>query len=102
MQYYTSELDDESKELCTIATPFGLYRYRHLPMGISTSLDIAQEIMERVLALIEDIEIYIDDIACFSDAWCDHMDLLKVVLECLEANGFLRQPTQMQMGCPGD
>ena len=92
MQYYTFELDDKSKELCTIATPFGLYRYCHLPMGISTSPDITQEIMEHVLALIEDIEIYIDDIACFSNAWCDHMNLLKVVLERLEANGFCVNP----------
>ena len=92
MQYYTFELDDESKELCTIATPFSLYCYCHLPMGISTSPDIGQEIMEHVLALIEDIKIYINDIACFSNAWHDHMNLLKVILERLEANGFCINP----------
>jgi hypothetical protein len=67
MQYYCLELDDASKELCTIATPFGLYHYRHLPTGVNQSPDIAQEIMEHVLSsIMEEIECYIDDIAAFS------------------------------------
>ena len=97
MCYYTYALDEESKDLCTIATPFGLYRYCRLPMGVSQGPDIAQQLMEDLLRdLIKDLEVYIDDIACFSNSWEEHMELLGKVLRRLEDAGFTINPLKCE------
>ncbi|KAG7369924.1 reverse transcriptase RNA-dependent DNA polymerase [Nitzschia inconspicua] len=99
MQYYTFVLDDKSKKLTTIATPFDTYRYLRLPMGISQSPDIAQEIMDKVLHdLFEEVEVYIDDIGCFSTSWDKHILLLDIVLSWLEDAGFTINPLKCEWG----
>ncbi|GFH49195.1 hypothetical protein CTEN210_05671 [Chaetoceros tenuissimus] len=94
-QYYTFELDKASSMLCTIATPFGLYRYLRLPMGILESPDIAQEIMERLLANC-DCEVYIDDIGIFSRTWKEHIAKLNKILHILQDANFTINPLKCE------
>ncbi len=84
MQYYIFEFDEESNDLCTIATPFGKFKYNRLPMELKCSPDFAQEVIENIFREIEDAEIYIDDIGAFSNLlWEEHMALLCKILTLL-------------------
>ena len=96
MQYYTFVLDEPSRNLCTFATPFGLYRYCRLPMGISESPDIATEMMHSILDDIDSIVFYMDDIGVFTTTWTDHVSLLSTVLGCLENVGLTINPLKCE------
>ena len=60
--------------------------------------DIAQEVMERVLGHLEDLEMYIDDLAAFLDSWDAHLVLLEKVLTILQDKGFAVNPLKCEWG----
>ena len=98
MQFYTFELDEESKKLCTIVTPFGPYCYNRVPMVLKISPGYVQARMEETLHGIEEIEVYIDDIGIFTTDWEKHIEVLGKVLKRLEDNGFTINPLKCEWG----
>ena len=92
MFFYCFELNEESKELCTINTPHGLYRYRLLPMGVNVSPDYAQSCIKEILKDL-DVEAYIDDCGMWSDgSFEEHLELVDEILGQLVANGMKCNP----------
>ena len=96
MQYHTFELDEERQELWIITTPFGDLKYKRLLMGLKCEPDFAQQAMENVLWGINNSEVYLDDIECFSHEWKHHLKLLERLLTALQANGFMINPRKCE------
>ena len=86
IQYYTFELDKESKDRCMIAIPFCKFKYNRLPMGLKCSPDFAQEIMENIFRDVAEAEVYVDDIDVNSDSWEQHMTVIQIVMISLSTH----------------
>ena len=88
MGYYHIRLDKNARRLCTIILPWGKYEYLRLPMGISNSPDIFQERMSELMAGLEFIRVYIDDLLhVTSGTFEDHLEKLETIFQRLQTAG---------------
>ncbi|XP_037811622.1 uncharacterized protein K02A2.6-like [Lucilia sericata] len=66
--YLQVEVDDESKDLLTVNTHKGLYKFNRLTPGIKSAPVAFQRIMNQLCAGINGAKAYIDDIMLSTDA----------------------------------
>ena len=59
---------------------------------MSESTDLSTEIMTTILADLQDISAYMDNIGCWSNSRKHHLQLLETVLLCLQEHGFNINP----------
>lgn len=78
-------LTEEAKELTVINTPFGLYKYKFLPFGLSVSPSIFQSVVDELVHGISNIVAYQDDILVFSRTVEEHNNALRQLLLRLTA-----------------
>ena len=99
MHFHAFALDEESTWKCVIVTPFGKFRYLRLPMGLINSPAWAQGQMMLIFKdLLNDVEIYIDDVGIFSKDWLTHLTTVDRVLSILQAHNFTVKPQKCEWG----
>ena len=94
--YYQLELDEESRPYTAFPTPYGLYQWRVMPMGLTNAPAIFQRAMNEILrAHIKAgyCRVYIDDIIILSRTVTEHAAHLDAVLQDLtNYNLFCQMP----------
>ena len=93
MGYFTFELGSQAQKYCVISTPFGLYQYLCLPMGLANSPGIFQSVIHPLFQDIPAVECFIDDIDIFTSGVFDnHLSVLQQIPLRLTESGFTVNP----------
>ncbi|UYV71578.1 ABCC2 [Cordylochernes scorpioides] len=79
-------LDKESTNLCTIATPFGRFRFKRLPYGLNSASEVFQRCINNILSGLQGTACYMDDILIYGSTMEEHNRNLETVLRRLEEN----------------
>ncbi len=79
--YYTIRLDPTASEMCTIIFPWEKYSYKRLPMGFGGSADIFQAQIMDLMASLEFVRTYMDDLFIITRGILDeHLKKMETVL----------------------
>lgn len=94
--FYQVELDEESRKLCTFATPFGSFNFNRLPFGLSTAPEIFQRKNEENFSNIPNIAIYIDDLLIYGKTIEEHDEALRNVINRARELNIKFNPKKLQ------
>lgn len=86
------EVDEGSRDLLTINTHRGLYRYNRLPPGVKTAPGAFQQLMDTMLAGLPCTSGYLDDVVVGGKDAAEHARNLQAVLARLQEYGFTVRP----------
>ena len=95
MGFHAFELDDHAHHYCVISTPFRLYQYLRLAMGLTNSPDVFQSVMKPLLQDVPVVECLTDDIGVFTNSSFDNLVHCETSSSHAGRKWFCYQPTQM-------
>ncbi|KAH0821232.1 hypothetical protein GEV33_001559 [Tenebrio molitor] len=90
-------LDEKSKALVTISTHKGLYQYTRLPFGVASAPAKFQKIMESLLADLEGVVCFLDDVLICGKDKQESVQRIEAVLSRLRENGLKEILTSAQV-----
>ena len=104
--YWHCILDHESSLLTTFVTPFGRYRWKRLPFGLSASSEIFQKRVSQALEGLDGILNITDDVLIYGvgdtqeEALADHDRNLEALLQRCKAHGITLNKNKLKLRTP--
>ena len=77
--FWHATLDDESSLLCSFSSPYGIYRFKKMPFGISCAPEIFQYLVDQVFKGTGAI-LYFDDCLIAGKDYEEHDAIMKTVM----------------------
>lgn len=89
--FHQIEVEENSKDKTAFVTPDGLYQYKVLPFGLSSSPATFQRLIDSVLGRFKwtIALVYMDDVIIFSNSFEDHIKHLETVLSAIKKSGLV-------------
>ena len=98
--YFQIPLTPSSRRVTAFCTPFGLYEFNKLPMGISVGSQGLSRVIDELFADLKGKFVfnYLDDLIVYSGSEEEHANHLRVVLRRLQEAGFTLNPEKITIG----
>lgn len=85
--FWQFDLDEKSQNLTSFITPFGRFKYKRLPFGISAAPEFFQKHVTKIVEGINGVPVNSDDILVYGESTEEHDQRLLKVLQKLLAAG---------------
>lgn len=82
--FHQMALTPDSAVLTAFTTPFGIYKYQRVPMGLITSPAYFQSVMSGLFGHIPKVAVYIDDIIIYGETEGEFKETLNTVLRVMQ------------------
>jgi transposase InsO family protein len=92
--YQQVVLDEPSRNLVTINTHLGLYRYTRLPYGVASAPAVFQQLMDKMLVGLTGVACYLDDLLITGKNDTEHLANLEACLARLQDFGVKLKKTK--------
>ena len=99
--FYQIPIHAQDKQKTAFITPFGLYHFNVLPMGLKNSPPTFQKVMTDALKPCRAFSlVYLDDIVIFSSSFDEHITHLEQVFHALQAKHIVLNPPKCVLAKP--